>query len=198
MLSQNAEKHSANEASESGGDSRTPRLLVEAACVDWQADLMVFLLGVLRDRHQAEDAFQKMVVRAIEAAESAHPETLRGWLFRIALNEARQIQREQRRNRSHVERFAEQKTVDRIQAVDADLLVEVGLLSEELVQSIQRSLIRLPAEQQEVIRRRMYEGLTFAEIAAQMNQPLGTVLTWMRRGLQRLREDSGLRSFLDD
>jgi RNA polymerase sigma factor (sigma-70 family) len=197
-LSQNAGNHSANGAPASDGDSRTPKLVVEGACVEWQADLMSFLLGVLRDRHQAEDAFQKMVVRAIEAADSAHPETLRGWLFRIALNEARQIQRENRRNVAQVERFAEEQTTNRIQVVNAQLLADVGLLSEELVHSIQRSLVRLPAEQQEVIRRRMYEGLTFAEIAAQMNQPLGTVLTWMRRGLQRLREDSGLRSLLDD
>jgi len=198
LLSQNAGNHSANQPPAGTADSGTLRVLVETACVDWQADLMAFLLGVLRDRHQAEDAFQKMVIRAIEAADSAHRETLRGWLFRIALNEARQIQREDRRNTAHVEQYAKQQTAGRIQAADARLLVEVGLLSEEILQSIRQSLVRLPAEQQEVIRRRMFEGLTFAEIAAQMNQPLGTVLTWMRRGLQRLREDSGLRSLVDD
>lgn len=198
MLSQNAEKHSANETPGCPRESGPSRLLVEVACVEWQADLMVFLRGVLRNRHLAEDAFQKMVIRALEAADSVHPETLRGWLFQIALNEARKIQREDRRNTVHVERLAEQQTHDRTDRSDADWLVEVGLLSEEIVQSIRRSLLRLPPEQQEVIRRRMYEGLTFAEIAAQMNQPLGSVLTWMRRGLQRLREDSGLRSLLDD
>ena len=193
MLSQNAEKHSANETQSGDGDCRTPRLIVEGACVQWQADLKAFLLGILRDRHLADDAFQKMVVKAIEAAESAHQETLRGWLFRIALNEARLIQRENRRDAVHRERLAGQQRTE-----DAQWLVDVGLISEELVQAIRKSLVRLPFEQQEVIRRRIYEGLTFAEIATQMNQPLGTVLTWMRRGLQRLKEDAGLRSLMDE
>lgn len=196
MLSQNAGKHSAS--GNQSGDGRVPRLIVEDACVQWEAHLKAFLLGVLRDRHLAEDAFQKMVVKAIESAEAARLETLRGWLFRIALNEARQIQRENRRDAFHLARLASEPTVDRLQAVDAGLLVDVGLLTDEVVQSVLRSLVRLPAEQQEVIRRRVYEGLTFAEIATQMNQPLGTVLTWMRRGMQRLKEDTGLRSLLDE
>lgn len=198
MLSQNAGKHSANEAQSGDGDGRTPRLIVEGACVQWQADLKTFLLGVLRDRDLAEDAFQKMAIKAIESAESVRQETLRGWLFRIALNEARQIQRQNRRDAVYRERMAGQQTPGRLEPMDAELLVDVGLLSDELVQSIRRSLVRLPPEQQDVIRRRIYEGLTFAEIATQMNQPLGTVLTWMRRGLQRLKEDSGLRSLLDE
>ncbi len=68
----------------------------------------------------------------------------------------------------------------------------------EAVKLIQQSLIRLPQEQQEVIRRRIYGGQTFAVIAEQMHLPLGTVLTWMRRGLLRLREDSQLRAFVDE
>ena len=61
-----------------------------------------------------------------------------------------------------------------------------------------RSIVRLPPEYQEVVRRRMYDDQTFAEIAEQMKQPLGTVLTWMRRSLLRLKEDSQLRTFVDD
>jgi len=75
---------------------------------------------------------------------------------------------------------------------------DLGLVGDETVKAVQRSLIRLPQEQQEVIRRRIYDGQTFAEIAEQMQLPLGTVLTWMRRGLLRLREDSQLRAFEDD
>jgi RNA polymerase sigma-70 factor (ECF subfamily) len=177
------------------------RSVVEGSCVQWEADLKGFLLGVLKNRDLAEDAFQKTVVRAIESAQAARPETLRGWLFRIALNEARQLMRQQKRESKHLEKYAEQSVdgqLGRQGSADAQWMQDLGVVNEEAVQAIQRSLVRLSAEQQEVIRRRIYVGQTFAEIAEQMQQPLGTVLTWMRRGLLRLKEDSQLRAFMDD
>jgi RNA polymerase sigma-70 factor (ECF subfamily) len=32
-----------------------------------------------------------------------------------------------------------------------------------------------------------FDGLSHSELAAQMQQPLGTVKTWVRRGLERLK-----------
>ena len=200
LLTQDDGNHCENES----GSQQTPevmRSMVEGSCVQWEADLKGFLLGVLKNRDLAEDAFQKTVVRAIESAQTARPTTLRGWLFRIALNEARQLLRQQKRETKHREKFAEQSVsgqLDRQSSSDAQWMRELGVVNEEAVQAIQRSLVRLSTEQQEVIRRRIYVGQTFAEIAEQMQQPLGTVLTWMRRGLLRLKEDSQLRAFVDD
>ena len=192
-LSQDAEHNSAHATPLGDSYGHDARTLVEEACVQWQVDLTAFLLGVLKSRHLAEDAFQMMVIKAIEAAESARPETLRGWLFRIALNEARQLQRERQRDALHQERIAE-----RFSSHDISLVVESGLLRVDVVSAIRISLQKLPVEQQDVIRRRIYEDQTFAEIAAQMKQPLGTVLTWMRRGLLKLKADVGLQSLVDD
>ena len=193
-----------NRCEDESGSQQTPdvmRSMVEGSCVQWEADLKVFLLGVLKNRDLAEDAFQKMVIRAIESAQTARPATLRGWLFRIALNEARQYLRQQKRDTKHREKFAEQSVnsqSERQAGSDAQWMLDLSVVNEEAVLAIQRSLVRLPVEQQEVIRRRIYGGQAFAEIAAQMQQPLGTVLTWMRRGLLRLKEDSQLRAFVED
>ena len=193
-----------NRCEDESGSQQTPgvmRSMVEGSCVQWEADLKVFLLGVLKNRDLAEDAFQKMAIRAIESAQTARPATLRGWLFRIALNEARQYLRQQKRDTKHREKFAEQSVSSQLErqvGSDAQWMLDPGVVNEEAVLAIQRSLVRLPVEQQEVIRRRIYGGQTFAEIAAQMQQPLGTVLTWMRRGLLRLKEDSQLRAFVED
>ncbi len=192
-MSQDAEKDSANAAQSGDSDVQTARTLVEEECVRWQTELTAFLVGVLKNRHLAEDAFQKMVIKAIEAAESARQETLRGWLFRIALNEARQIQRERQRDTFHYGRLAEQWPSN-----CTGLVAESGLMDDDTVQLIQKSLKKLSVEQQNVIRRRIYYGQTFAEIADEMNLPLGTVLTWMRRGLLKLKEDAGLKSLVGD
>jgi DNA-directed RNA polymerase specialized sigma24 family protein len=75
-----------------------PRTAVEAACLYMQKDLQLFLLGILRSQHLADDAWQRTVVLALQSSHSARPQTLRGWLFQIALNEARKILRENRKH----------------------------------------------------------------------------------------------------
>jgi RNA polymerase sigma-70 factor (ECF subfamily) len=54
------------------------------------------------------------------------------------------------------------------------------------------ALQALPAEQQELLRLSLRDGLTHAEISAQTALPLGTVKTAIRRGLLRLRQTLNL------
>ncbi|MFO1003298.1 MAG: RNA polymerase sigma factor [Planctomycetaceae bacterium] len=180
------------------GHSAANREMIEAACVQWEGDLKIFLAGVLQDRHLAEDAFQKTVIRAIETSRAGRQDSLRGWLFQVALNEARQIRREIRRENVQRQKLADQAGAAEIagqfgRSNDLKWMVDAVLVSDDLAIAIRRSLAKLPADQREVVRRRIYEGQGFAEIAADMKLPLGTVLTWMRRALLRLKEDSELR-----
>ena len=57
--------------------------------------------------------------------------------------------------------------------------------------AIARCLSGLEARQQQAIRMAFFEGLTHIELAQKLNQPLGTVKTWVRRGLMKLKDCLG-------
>ena len=171
------------------------RNLVEQACVEFERDLRAFLLGVLRDGHLVDDVFQRTVIKAIEACSAVNPQTIRGWLFKIALNEARELKRGMSR------RVRLQKAVWESNLSEPELDSEDGLkfaISVEEEDAVRSALARLDQNYREVVMRRVQKGQTFATIAAEMNKPLGTILTWMRRALIDLREMNEVRRLSDE
>ena len=73
-----------------------------------------------------------------------------------------------------------------------DPLEEVALAEER--RAVREAMTRLPPAQREVLDLAYFAGLTQVEIAQRTGQPLGTVKTRARLGMQKLRESlSGLR-----
>jgi RNA polymerase sigma-70 factor (ECF subfamily) len=54
---------------------------------------------------------------------------------------------------------------------------------------VREAIERLTEDQRQVVRMRIYEEKTFAEIAEELGIPLGTALTRMRAALGRLRTE---------
>jgi RNA polymerase sigma-70 factor (ECF subfamily) len=61
-------------------------------------------------------------------------------------------------------------------------------------QALARCLGGLEARQRQAIALAFYDGLSHAELASHLRQPLGTVKTWVRRGLLRLKSCLELQS----
>ena len=54
--------------------------------------------------------------------------------------------------------------------------------------ALERCLRQLDGKQRQSIMLAFYHGLSHSEVAGHMKQPLGTVKTWVRRGLERLKD----------
>jgi len=106
--------------------------------------------------------------------------SFRPWLLTIVRNRARDRMR-QRRVRpesSSEERWETPSDV-------VDVWEEVSVEAER--DRVRRALATLPGDQRRLFGLAFYEGFSQSEISAQLEMPLGTVKSKMRRGLQRLR-----------
>jgi RNA polymerase sigma-70 factor (ECF subfamily) len=107
--------------------------------------------------------------------------TVLGWIMNQARSRAiDRLRFERRKKRSHagdVQPLAEA-------AADPHDLFEVREQSE----SLRRGLGALTPDEREAIETTFFAGLTHAEAATRLNQPLGTVKTRIRSGLHKLRE----------
>lgn len=110
------------------------------------------------------------------------------WIFGIAYRKALKHFERQRREASHLGEAEGEP-------VAADEAPDRRHARRELAQQVVAALDHLPAEQRSVVMLTYYQGLSYPEIAAVMDCPLGTVKTRMfhaRRKLARLLATAGV------
>ena len=78
-------------------------------------------------------------------------------------------------------------SVHRDEVARAEQRLRIEQLEEQ--DRLRRAIDRLPAAQREVVIKRLAEDCSFAEIAAELGVPLGTVLSRMRLAIEKLRAD---------
>lgn len=145
------------------------------------AHLYAQLLRIVRQEAAAQDCLQQVYLRIWQSAgqydaSRAKPMT---WMSTLTRNIGIDWLR---RQRGHLE--------DGDDAVDF-LYRESDMAAASDLQQQRRALHEclelLSTDQRRVMEKAYFEDLTHAELAATLTQPLGTIKSWIRRGLERLR-----------
>jgi RNA polymerase sigma-70 factor (ECF subfamily) len=161
--------------------------VVATLYLEYGEKLKAFLIGLLRNGDLAGEALQATFTKAVEVGHTARQETIKGWLFRVAYNEAMAIRRRQKIHRKSIIKLAWSRT-------GSTELPEESISRWETVSRVRSALETLPDNQQTVVRMRIYDEKTFAVIAEELRLPLGTVLTRMRLALQKLEKHFNRKS----
>jgi RNA polymerase sigma-70 factor (ECF subfamily) len=142
-----------------------------------------FALRILRERGEAEEVVQDVFLQVWRQAESYSTDrgTPEAWL--ITMTRSRGIDKlRSRRRRDEMVRPA-----DNPDRLPEPAVPESAAGSAEARATLGGALADLPAAQRSVLELAYFDGLTQSEIAARLGEPLGTVKTRMRSGLERLR-----------
>jgi RNA polymerase sigma-70 factor (ECF subfamily) len=166
------------------GDRQAFQALYRAA----SPHLFSVLLRMLRRRDVAEDALQDCFVRIWQNASSYAPD--RGapmtWMMSIARYRALDLIRRQRPEVSLDDEDPEADPEDDHNETERGPVA--SSMTQEGMEVLKECLDTLQDVQRESVLLAYYEGYTHHELAARLGKPLGTVKSWVRRGLQRLRE----------
>ncbi len=185
-------------ATDAERDARLERLLTACARGDRAAFAelyratsgMLFAVAVrlLRRRDQAEEVLQDCYLSIWNSA-GAYSRALSApttWMTAIVRNRCFDVLR-----RPSVEVTLEPDAdgEDPLEQLEADAPGPLERLCAVAdADAVARCLARLGPEQRQAIVLAFYEGVSRWELAARLGRPVGTVKTWIRRGLERLRE----------
>jgi RNA polymerase sigma-70 factor, ECF subfamily len=143
--------------------------------------LFGILLRMLQKRDWAEEALQDCYMRIWRRSESYAPE--RGapiaWLVTIARYRALDLLRARRLDTDALPEGHE--------PVDESPRPDERAAQLEGVEQLRKCLDSLSGEQRRSVLLAYYEGYTHGELAKKLDTPLGTVKSWVRRGLTQLR-----------
>ena len=142
--------------------------------VPYIPNLRRYARALVGDREGADDLVQDTLERAVRKFHLWRPGDLRAWLFSIMHNVFV--------NQLKARRIAPEVDIDETQ-IAAPIPTVTGID----VGDVQRALSCLAPEQREVLLLIALEDMTYADVSRALGIPIGTVMSRLSRGRERLR-----------
>jgi len=176
------------------GDKRAFDLLV----LKYQRKIMRLLSRMIRDPGEVEDVAQEAFIKAYRAIGQFRGDSaFYTWLYRIAINTARNWQASNSRRPSspNVIETQDGETFNQIDNLTDISTPESVVASREIVETVNQAIGSLPEDLRTAIVLREIEGMSYEDIAQTMNCPIGTVRSRIFRAREAIAAQ--LRPVLD-
>ena len=135
------------------------------------------------NRAVSDDLLGELFVKLVEKINSYKDGSFEGWLFKIAFNIFQDYLRDKQRQK---------KVLDARRNEFESKKTGVGKSENERIDDLQRQLGKLDMETKELITLRFYSQMSFKEMAKMRSEPIGTTLSKLHRGLNKLRKSMEL------
>lgn len=167
------------------GDVQSFELLISR----YQDQIYSYIISLVRDRQLTDDIFQDTfvkIIRTIKAGVYKDEGKFIQFAMRIAHNLV--IDHFRKENRIPIVESSSEDYSYIDNAPISDPSVEQGMIVNQIHSDLKRMIDRLPLEQKEVLRMRIYDDMSFKEIADITNVSINTALGRMRYALINLRK----------
>ncbi len=176
------------------GDKKAFDLLV----LKYQLRLSKLVSRFLRNQSDVPDVVQESFIKAFRALPNFRGESaFYTWLYRIAINTAKNhLVSQSRKNPANSIDVQDAEDYGASEWLKEYASPEREALASELEATIQQAMGDLPSDLREAITLREIEGLSYEDIAAVMDCPIGTVRSRIFRAREAI--DAKLEPILDD
>lgn len=156
---------------------------LEAAYDRYSAVVYSLFLRITRDQSVAEDLVQELFIRVWNHVGSFDPEraALGVWILSVARNMGIDYVRSAHaRFSARLQPMEQADRVERKERVEPEAVIDRG-------RTVKAAFETLNLKQRRVLELAYFQGLSQTEIANYLQEPLGTVKSWMRSALNCLR-----------
>ena len=168
------------------GDKRAFDLLV----LKYQYRLQAIVSRFVRDTDEVADVTQEAFIKAYRALPKFRGDSqFYTWLYRIAINTAKNylVSKNRRPANTDIDIGDAEQFADNDKLID-ETSPENSMMTEELAQVIKDSLNQLTEDLRTALTLREFEGMSYEEIAAIMDCPVGTVRSRIFRAREFIDE----------
>ena len=155
----------------------------------YQKQIYSYIITLVKDKQLADDVFQDTFVKVIQTVKSkAYKDDGRFVQFAMRIAHNLVIDHFRKENRiPTVESSSEDYNyIDNVPITDHS--VEQGMIVDQVHSDLHRMIAFLPDEQREVLRMRIFDDMSFKDIADITNVSINTALGRMRYALINLRK----------
>jgi RNA polymerase sigma-70 factor (ECF subfamily) len=159
------------------------RSCLEVLVRRYATPLLSFIGRMVGDRHQSEELFQEVFLAVwTKRHQYQFPRPFKAWIYAIALNQCRAAFRSPAPQALSLDQYPSAAVFAR----DPSPVEKV--VGTETASLVSAAVARLPARQRAVIVLRVWQGMSYAEIAEVVGRKEATVRAHMHHGLAAMRK----------